>query len=296
MIRSIIQILLLTVIYTLTWIFGLMVGFAIFSPEIPAEAQASGFDPMMLVVSVLHVTVLYIYTRFARSEWLWPRLVLISFGLTYLITQIESLWFIDAVGMTKEMLFSLVIGGLISSILFSLALLKVIKKPLMDTVRDQVKFQGFTQQRIFILLMLIVVIWPVIYFLAGYYIAWQSDSVREYYTGSLDMRSFADMMVINFQDGLYTFQVFRSLIWLALAWLILKPLSAAPVSVKILLTGALFAVLGSSQLLLRNPMMPETVRYVHLLETAVSTFIWGGILGYYGHRLQDKISLPAGYA
>jgi hypothetical protein len=44
--------------------------------------------------------------------------------------------------------------------------------------------------------------------------------------------------------------------------------------------GLLLSILGSSQLLLPNPYMPETVRIAHLIETATSSFLWGIILAY----------------
>ena len=43
----------------------------------------------------------------------------------------------------------------------------------------------------------------------------------------------------------------------------------------------LFAFLGSSQLLLPNPYMPEMVRVAHLIETASESFIWGFIIAWY---------------
>ena len=78
---------------------------------------------------------------------------------------------------------------------------------------------------------------------------------------------------------------------MGLGYLILTPLHGKPLWLQFILTGALFAILGSSQLLLENPLMPEMVRYVHLVETAISTFIWGGILAWFYHWYSTSYSL-----
>jgi hypothetical protein len=44
--------------------------------------------------------------------------------------------------------------------------------------------------------------------------------------------------------------------------------------------GLLFTVLGSSGLILPNPVMPDMVRMAHLIETAPSSFIWGFIIAW----------------
>jgi hypothetical protein len=57
-----------------------------------------------------------------------------------------------------------------------------------------------------------------------------------------------------------------------------------------LILGLLFTVLGSAQLLIPNPYMPEPVRMAHLLETAVSDFIWGVIIAMilFPSRLEEQ--------
>ncbi len=282
MIRSSLRYLLLTVIYLVTWLAGVTTGITLLTPaSAPASGSESAFDPMLLVVAALHTLVLVIYLRHTdlRGWRMVLRLAAISFGLTFLITQVESLWFINPLNMEKGMVYGLMAGGLASSLIFAWAAVRII--PARKEVR-MLQPAGIAANRksILLLLFLIVIAWPALYFLAGYYIAWQSPELREYYSSTVEMKSFLEMMEINILEGLYTFQVLRSLIWLALAYIILRPLDPATVVTKMILTGSLFAVLGSSQLLLENPIMPDTIRIVHLIETAVSTFIWGAILGY----------------
>ncbi len=284
MIRTITRYLLLVIVFTICWMLGMGIGLALFPSDLMSEAQNASFDPMILVISGLHTAILYLYVRLAGSRG-WSmifRLTLISFGLTYFITQVETLWFIESVHMDIATVKGLLFGGLLSSFLFSWVLVKISGKDTLQTMESSVAPKPhFSWKTSILFVLLLIVVWPLLYFLAGYYIAWQSEAVRVYYTSSGELKSFYDMMVSNVRDGLYTFQVIRSFIWLGLALLISYPIRTRSIIWQVLITGGLFAILGSSQLLLENPLMPEDVRVVHLVETAISTFIWGGILGYF---------------
>jgi hypothetical protein len=129
------------------------------------------------------------------------------------------------------------------------------------------------------ILLLSVVIWPVIYFMAGYLIAWQFPEVRLYYSGTAVMDSFFSIMKGNLDSGLYFFQIFRGLCWMGIGLLALGSMKGTMVHRGFVL-GLLFAVLGSSGLILPNPVMPDVVRMAHLIETAPSSFIWGFIIAW----------------
>ena len=72
---------------------------------------------------------------------------------------------------------------------------------------------------------------------------------------------------------LFAFQVFRAMQWTAFALPVIRMLKGHPWETG-LMVGLLFAM-GSSQLLLPNPFMPEAVARVHLVETATSNFLFG---------------------
>lgn len=271
---------ILVIAYAVLWIAGIMIGLTIFPPEADLAAESSGVDPMIFVISALNVLVLYLYVLAARPDYLWARVTAIAFGVTFLITQIESLWFIEALSMDQSMIIGLMTGGLISSVTFSWLLVKLTGKPLMQHIPAENPLKLLNRSGVLPLIILAVFIWPALYFVAGYYIAWQSEAVRMYYAESSGMESFMVMMVDNVADGLYAYQIFRALIWMLLAWLIVTPLSHSSLLVRILLTGSLIAVPGSSQLMLENTFMPESVRWTHLVEILISTFIWGALLGW----------------
>jgi hypothetical protein len=174
----------------------------------------------------------------------------------------------------------IVSGGAIMSILFALsatwltgnfkqthAVTVYVPKPPMKQLFIQVA-------------LLAVVIWPAVYFLAGYFIAWQFPDIRQYYSGSAEMESLFAMMKANVVSGLYFFQIFRGVLWVLIAILVITSTTGSWLR-KGLIIGLLLSFLGCSQLLLPNPIMPEMVRLGHLLETSTSNFIWGFILSWF---------------
>jgi len=89
----------------------------------------------------------------------------------------------------------------------------------------------------------------VIYFLAGYFIAWQFADVRLFYSGTAEMDSFLSMMKVNVTSGLYFFQILRGVLWILIALPAIAVIRGSLIR-KGLIIGLLFAVLSSSQLLI----------------------------------------------
>lgn len=129
-------------------------------------------------------------------------------------------------------------------------------------------------------ILLFVVVWPLIYFLAGYFIAWQFADVRLFYSGTTEMAPFLSIMMDNVTSGLYFFQILRGVLYILIALQVLAVTRGSLIHKGVIL-GLLFAFLGSSQLLLPNPIMSDMVRMAHLIETAPSSFIWGFIIAWY---------------
>ena len=80
--------------------------------------------------------------------------------------------------------------------------------------------------------------------------------------------------VIRVDPWLPAFQALRGVLWVGLAMLILT-ITGGRAWTDALLTGGILAVLLTSQLLIPNPYMGDTVRMAHLLETSTSTFVFG---------------------
>jgi fumarate reductase subunit D len=126
-------------------------------------------------------------------------------------------------------------------------------------------------------LSLIVVVYLVLYFTFGYFIAWQSEAVRAYYGGNDPGNLFAHLAnLLREEPLLFLLQAVRALMWAAIAVPVIK-LMKGEWWESGLAVALLFAVM-TSLLLLPNPLMPAEVRMAHLLETATSNFLFGWLV------------------
>jgi hypothetical protein len=118
------------------------------------------------------------------------------------------------------------------------------------------------------------IIYVILYFTFGYFVAWQSAALRDYYGGG-NANGFLTQVNETWRrmPWLFPFQFLRGLLWTILALPIIRMIRGQTFE-KAIVVGLLFAVV-ISQLLLPNPLMPYEVRMRHLLETASSNFLFG---------------------
>jgi len=252
---------------------------------IPSELDTSQVPEVLFfykffLVCLTHVILLYMVIR--HSRWAGIRLVLtiflLIFVIQYFLSMIEALWFNNSLNMPVSGIQSILLSGFLLAILFS---------PLMvwigggfNTGKRPAGFSHrnlLTKEMIVKTAALVIFIYPLLYFLAGYYIAWQFESVRLFYTGSPEMQSFMKMMAENFRSGLYGFQILRGIIWVGIAIQVYRMIRCNYWQ-KGIMIGSLFALLMNAQHLLPNPYFPSEVSMVHFIETASSNFIWGFII------------------
>jgi|GEM_PF-2439157 len=286
------------------WIMGFMVGNAIFPSGLMDSSENSNSNEGLLMLSIIcalnALIILYFIYHSQNKGWkLVGTVFLVAFGIQYFMSQIETLWFNDSLRLPIDEIWAIVTGGAIMILLFSVAATWFTGNfSLSKESIDEGGKRNFVPM-IKKILFLSVIVYPLIYFLAGYLIAWQFAEVRELYSGTADMDSFLFMMKDNVASGLYFFQILRGVLWILIALLVLMAAKGSPLHKGVVL-GLLFSILGSSQLLLPNPVMSETVRMAHFIETASSNFIWGFLIAWYLEKAVPtksndtalKISIP----
>jgi ABC-type transport system involved in cytochrome c biogenesis ATPase subunit len=125
-------------------------------------------------------------------------------------------------------------------------------------------------------------LYPIIYFLFGYYVAWQWDETRLFYSGTTAILPF-----ISHFRGLFTsdpyfipFQLMRGALWTAFAMLVVNMMKAkrweSALAVALIFAGLLSSGIG----LFPNPYMPSIVRQSHFYEIMSSMLLFGGIAGW----------------
>jgi hypothetical protein len=120
----------------------------------------------------------------------------------------------------------------------------------------------------------------VIYFLAGYYIAWQNPELRAFYGQPGDAKPFLTHMsqVLKQDSTLVPFQILRSALWVLCALPIIASAKRTR-WVTAIVVGSLFSVPQNIWHIIENPLMPlASVRLSHLIETAPSSFLFGVIV------------------
>lgn len=271
----------LSILMTIYWVSGLMIAGTLIPDSMPEPPSDSGSSNLMLLVICLLNTatlLFFIHNSNIRGWKLVLYIFLISFGLQYFLTQIETIWFNDALKMSHSLIWMVVLGGAISNFLFAITASWMTGR----FKNAQIDYAQFTSQKSALIKWIsihCIFTWPIIYLSAGYFIAWQFSSVRQFYTGTDEMQSFVKINIENVTSGLYFFQIFRGLIWILIAFLVLFSVEGSTLK-KAIILGLLFSVISSSQLLLPNPILPDMVRIPHLIETSISNFIWGLILAW----------------
>ncbi|HZD53239.1 MAG TPA: hypothetical protein VE175_09335, partial [Woeseiaceae bacterium] len=112
-----------------------------------------------------------------------------------------------------------------------------------------------------------VALYVAAYWIAGMFIAWSSPAVAEFYGGEAFLAS------VNV-PALFGFQVLRGLAWSGLVVLVLAS-HRGPLVERALAAATAVAALLAVMLVYPNDLMPEAVRYRHMIEIAVSNMAWG---------------------
>ena len=244
------------------------------SPQ-PAPEEAGAALLALLVISLINAAVWsYVILRAGWTGWkLIAAIFFVFYGVTTLMPQIETAFFITS--LPPGMLSRLFIAGAIMAAVFAPLSILILGKA-RSRAYGTAGWPRMSAGAWIVKLSLIVVVYVVIYFTFGYFIAWKSAAVRAYYGGRDPGSFFAQIAsVLRDQPSLVLLQVARALLWTAIALPVIRMMRGkwwAAVAV-----GLLFAV-TSLQLLLPNPLMPYDVRMAHLLETSTSNFLFGWLV------------------
>ena len=245
------------------------------------EAAQAGMA--LLVVSIANA--LLLAYPISRSRWHGLKLVgavfFVLFGVQTFMSQIETMFFGSAFNISATEMGSIVLSGFLTALFFSfLAVLimgKIRKPKVGEAPANPLELSA---KELATRLALLPLAYIVIYFLFGYFVAWQSPDVRELYTGSVAIEPFFVHLSHSIQANfaILPFQFLRGLLWIGLALPVLRMMKGSAWE-KAIVIGLLFGLLLTTQLLFPNPYMPAPVRLAHFIETSTSTFLYGVLVG-----------------
>jgi hypothetical protein len=139
------------------------------------------------------------------------------------------------------------------------------------------------------------VIFVVLYYLCGYYIAWQNPELRQYYAGSTAIRSFWGQMtsIWTSTPWMFAFQAGRGLLFVAMTLPVVRMLRGGALRVAFG-TALMYAIWdGSAGLIIPNPIFPPSVAHSHMIELAVWGLLFGAFVGWL-MRSDRAATAPAG--
>jgi hypothetical protein len=248
----------------------------------PEEASQAG----MALVFVSLIDALVLSFLILRSPWRGLKLVgaviLVHFGAETFMAQIETLYFNSAVQMGTAEFVGIVAAGALRALIFAplaVFILGRMKKSVQPEEKRAAAVPSAWGKRFAAL----AVFYVAVYFTFGYFVAWQWEETRLYYSGTTAIKPFfthfRDLFLIE-DPIIIPFQLLRGALWTYLATAIVRMIKAKrwEASLAVALT---FAVLLSLPLgLFPNPYMPPMVARSHFLEISSSMLLFGGIAGW----------------
>jgi len=270
---------IVTLVMAISWSIGSLLGNLITSSAPPPLTDASNAGLAFLGVCVFNSVLIVILLRAAdlyygrRKK---TELILFVFTIQTLLPQMETFFFASGIGIGYDQATAIVIAGVIMS--FSTVMIAVLvdRKLLGPSPSEKLLvIPGFKGKKILPWLALLTcVAYPLLYLTFGYYVAWQNESLRIYYTDSAAMTPYFQGIGDALMNGIYFFQILRSLIWIIVTVPIAVMLKEKPV-VQLIVIGLLTSLLPTSLLFIPNPYMPANIAMVHFVETAISNLVWG---------------------
>lgn len=285
------RLILLTVLYFPVWILGSM-AIGDLMPEVPSEPGLLSEEIGMVILGIINT--ILIVGLILTSRWngwrLASFLALAYYGAFTFITQVETWYFLTETTVSPKLLPRLFIMGLSIPIIYIPLAILICRKWKKRDVATENPNMIMPFKQFLLKLGVIAIIYLVIYWLAGYYIAWQNPELRAFYGSPGEIEPF-------FTHTFATFSKTPSLILLQLVRGMLFAIIVMPIilgsNVKPWLSGLLVGFLFATPHLvhiLSNPLMPiASVRLSHMIETATSTFVFGLIIVWLLHRRHSNL-------
>ncbi len=301
--KLILRFILLYALFIVFFMIGSLAVAGVLPDNVISEAgwvtETSGLL-IIALVNLLVITALILTSRW--NGWkLAISLALAYYGVVTFLTQIETWYFLSSITVSSQLLLRLFLMGIPTAFLFIPLAVWVLGKG-RATVDASPNLALVMPVRQWIWkLAVIVVAYLVLYWGAGYFIAWQNPALRAFYSQPGEALPFFahTANTLRHDPLLFLLQIFRALLWVLCALPVIYGSKVNPWWTA-LLVGLFFSVPQNIVHILANPLMPiASVRLSHMIETASSTFIFGTIVVWLLHRehhsLGDMLGIHRGH-
>ena len=207
---------------------------------------------------------------------LFINLLFVLFFIQYFMTQIETLFFGNAFTIITKLDIILIMFTGLFPLSGAIALLVKFfqnKNAICETVKINIK--DITMK-----LGIIGIIYLCVYMVFGYFVAWQFEELRLFYTSSTEKLSFWGQMANNLKTNpiILPFQIIRGILF-GLAILPIKNMVNRN-KIVFIISVCLIYLCTAIVLIIPNVLFPDIVRIAHLIEMSSSMLFFGIIVGY----------------
>jgi len=238
-------------------------------PEL-AKVAAVALSKVALLESI--VLSLLVHVANWRGWRLALGIVVTHFGIETFMSQNETLYFLYAIKMPWPVFISTVSMGFLRALLFAPMQVTLFGKwsgPSPKSPSPTIKPCMIALQTL---------LYVAIYYAFGYFVLWQFEEARVYYSQSSEILPFHLHMLNAIQNDpwLIVYQVLRGPMWSMLTYLLVSITSTSVIGI---LVASLNLSVLSVQLLFPNPYIPDAVCFAHLIELTTSMFTYGIVAG-----------------
>jgi hypothetical protein len=266
----------LTLLYLIIFILGGAILDPSISSPITPEQQSVLMWGMGLVALVNTAVIIVLILRSTWAGWKLMLAVGFSFyGVATFLSVIEAIYYGPALGIPASDFAGLFLSGIPTALIFvPLAVIVLGKgRANVDTANENNNRLVMPVTEWLWKLAAIAVIYPLIYWLFGYFIAWQNPNLVAMYGGGTNPEVFN-------MGGILTLQIFRSMLWVLFALPVIKMSKGSNWQVAVVV-ALLYSLPMAIGLVLPNPYMPDaSVRLSHFVEITLSNFLFGWIVTY----------------
>jgi hypothetical protein len=233
----------------------------------------------LLIIALVNVIV--IAALILTSRWggwkLAVSLALAYYGAVTVLPQIETWYFLSSISVDRRLLPRLFLMGFPTAFLFVPLAVWILGKGRSTASASSGSALALPAHEWIWKLALLAVAYVVLYWSAGYFIAWQNPELRAFYGQPGEPVPFFTHTANTLRQdpSIFALQFGRAFLWMLCALPIIRG-SRVNRWGTALVVGLLFGVPQNVAQILANPLMPiASVRSSHMIETASSTFLFG---------------------
>jgi hypothetical protein len=270
---------MLYVLFLVCFVIGSMAVAGVMPRSATSEPGLVSTTSGLLIIALVNLLVVASVVLTSRwSGWtLAVRLALAYYGAVTVLPQIETWYFLASITVDRQLLPRLFVMGIPTAFVFVPLAVWILGKWRATTQASSHPASVMPARAWIWKLAALAATYLVLYWGAGYFIAWQNPELRSFYGQPGNALPFFTHTAKTLRDDpmLFPWQMLRGLLWVLCALPILRGSRVGPWWTA-LLVGLLFSAPQNVVQILANPLMPvASVRLSHMIETASSTFLFG---------------------